>query len=248
MDELRWILLAIGTALIAGVYLWGVRGSLVDKFRKPDHGLTEHHPDALVEDGELDPLQRREPSIGGLPESEPDDAVGEADESEIVADVTAGNAQEDVDEDSERLNIVLTLIGVEERQFTGAQIGRAAADLGLRKGREGTLDCYADDSFQGTPVFSVANVLEPGIFDWSEMDSLRTPGLVCFMRLPGAVDGQSALEMLLGVTQGLCERLNATLCDDRRMRLSPQGIEHLRSEVTEFERRRRLEALRRRHG
>ncbi len=248
MDELRWILLGIGTVLIAGVYLWGIRGSLIDKIRKPDHGLSEHHPEAFIADGEHDPLQRREPSIGDLTDSGPEQHEEEAEAAELQSEPDPVETVDDVDEDSERLNIVVTLIGQDERQFSGTQIGRVAAELGLRKGREGTLDCYPDDSSQGIPVFSIANVLEPGVFDWSQMDTLRTPGLVCFMRLPGAIDGQSALELMLGVTQGMSERLGATLCDDRRMRLSPQGVEHLRSQVTEFERRRRLDALRRHHG
>ena len=58
-------------------------------------------------------------------------------------------------------------------------------------------------------------------------------------------EGQAAIELLLTITSSLAERLGGVLCDDRRMRLSTQGIEHLRSEVSEFERKRRLEALRR---
>ena len=65
------------------------------------------------------------------------------------------------------------------------------------------------------------------------------------MRLPGPTDPQSSLELMLNVASAMADRLGGRLCDDRRNRLSQQGIEHLRSEVAEFERRRRLEALRR---
>ena len=68
------------------------------------------------------------------------------------------------------------------------------------------------------------------------------------MRLPGSTESLAAIELLLSITAGLAERLEGALCDDRRLRLSIQGIEHLRSEVSEFERKRRLEALRRRQA
>jgi cell division protein ZipA len=244
MDELRWILLGLGVLLVVCIYLWGIRGSLIDWFRKPDHGLESHYPEESDESAQQDPLFRREPALGSL-----DEPAGEARSApEEEGDGDFFGALEDPEEETERLNIVLTVMSAEERMFHGPALARAAAELGLRKGREGTFDCYADDEARGRPVFSIANVLEPGVFDWNDLDSMRTPGLVCFMRLPGSTESLAAIELLLSVTAGLAERLEGALCDDRRLRLSTQGTEHLRSEVSEFERKRRLEALRRRQA
>ena len=248
MDELRWILLGLGVLLVVCIYLWGIRGSLIDWIRKPGHGLDSHYPQDADETSQQDPLFRKEPALGSLddPAKESEEAPEAVPKDEVEGDFFG--ALEDPDEDSERLNIVVTVMSAAEHMFHGPDLARAAAELGLRKGREGTFDCYADEVARGRPVFSIANVLEPGVFDWNDMGSSRTPGLVCFMRLPGATDSQAAIELLLSITAGLAERLQGVLCDDRRLRLSTQGIEHLRSEVSEFERKRRLEALRRKQA
>ncbi len=251
MGELRWVLLGLGVVLVAGIYLWGIRGSLMDWLRKPGHNLQPHHPGSIDDQPGQDPLLRKEPGMGGMadPEFAAEQPSPDADSAEPEAAGSESMAfLEDVEEDGERLNVVVTVMASDDAPFHGLEIAAAAADLGLRKGREGTFDCYPDDVIRGLPVFSIANVLEPGVFDWNKLEIVRSPGLVCFMRLPGSVDSQSALDLMLSVLSRLAERLQGVLCDDRRMRLSSQGIEHLRSEVAEFERRRRLEALRRRQA
>jgi cell division protein ZipA len=245
MDELRWVLLSIGAVLIGGIYLWGIRGSLVDRLRKPEHDFLERHPGLEPLDDNDDPLLRHEPALGDL-EGEPrghggDPSNGGGDSQPLPSAV----AEED---DGERLNVVLTIMALDNDTFAGGDIARAAGELSLRKGRDGTLDCYADEQARGRPVFSLANVLEPGVFDWASLESLRTPGLVAFMRLPGPVTAPVALDLMLTVAGRLAELLQGVLCDDRRVRLTVQGREHLRAEVGEFERRRRITELRRRHG
>lgn len=245
MDELRWILLIVGGVLITGIYLWGVRGEIADRFRKPVR-LPEHHDPDLFSDTDLEPpATRSEPGLGF--ESGSLDRESSRRSSEDATPVFAGDAVED---DSERMNLVVTIIGRDNAMFPGNELASVAAELGLEQGERGTLECYADagGTRRGQPVFSIANVLEPGVFDWKSVDELKTPGLVCFMRLPGPVDGKTAVDLMLSVTQRLAESLDGVLCDDRRLRLSPQGIEHVRNEVMEFERRRQLESLRRQHG
>ncbi len=240
MDELRWILLIVGGVVIAAIYLWGVRGEIADRFRKPVR-LPEHHDPDLFSDSDLErPDTRCEPGLGLGPESGYHTSVPGGKDPELTS--ASG------EDDSERMNLVVTILARDNVMLGGEEIERAAAQVGLHKGKRGTLECYPDDSARGTPVFSLATVLEPGVFDWSNMAELNTPGLVCFMPLPGPVEGRSAFELLLSVTQRLAESLDAVLCDDRRLRLSQQSIEHLRTEVSDFERRRHLESLRRQHG
>lgn len=246
MDELRWILLAIGAVLIAGIYLWGIRGSLLDRLRKPDHDLTDSHAGLEPLGDENDPLLRREPELGDLKPGTP--SRGWTEEQDEVGAPALDRSAAAEEEEGERLNVVLTIMAAEDRHFSGHELARVAGELSLRKGRDGTLDCYPDEQARGRPVFSLANVLEPGVFDWPNFESLRTPGLVAFMRLPGPVSAPVALDLMLSVTGRVADLLGGVLCDDRRNRLTTQGREHLRSEVSEFERRRRVTELRRRHG
>ena len=87
------------------------------------------------------------------------------------------------------------------------------------------------------PVFSVANLVEPGTFNPPAMDDFLTPGLTFFMRLPGQVKGPQALDQMIRSAQHILTSLGGSLCDQRRRPLGKQAIAKLRDEVMKHQRR-----------
>lgn len=254
MNELRWMVLGVGLLVIALIYLWGTRGKW--RRRKRDRSPARGQREPRLEPG-LGPLE--EDVLPDYPEQEetgedwgPKPAVRLKEE---VA--PRPGAEGRVRPEPERaapqqtgqgpvLNLVVTVMAPEQHSFQGAEVMAAAEELGLRPGEErAVLECYADPDARGRPVFSVANVLEPGFFDWRRFPEQQTPGLLCFLQLPGHIPGQTAFELLISVSRRLAERLGGELCDERRLRLRQQGVEHLRAQVVEFERQARLDLLRR---
>ena len=96
----------------------------------------------------------------------------------------------------------------------------------------------ADGSLQN--AYFVASMVEPGIFDPEHMDTFSTPGISLFLQLPGPVEGVRALDDMVQTARTLASELHGELRDETRSALSKQRIEHLRSEVLEFERRLRV--------
>jgi cell division protein ZipA len=90
----------------------------------------------------------------------------------------------------------------------------------------------------GYPKISLANAVEPGIFDIASMNDLTTPGVTIFMCAHECEDAPAVFEELLLASAHLAEDLGAQLCDDRRSAVTEQTVAHLRQTVQEFQFRR----------
>ena len=86
-----------------------------------------------------------------------------------------------------------------------------------------------------SPLISVANAVEPGIFDLATIDQLESPGVIFFMAAHDAVDPVSCFETMLKAAAFLADELGAKLCDDRRSAVTEQTIAHLRQQVQEHQ-------------
>lgn len=85
-------------------------------------------------------------------------------------------------------------------------------------------------------MFTVANGVEPGTFDLSDMESLATPRVVFLLRLAGMSDPRAAFEELLEVAQEVAVSVGGELKDERKNDLSGQTIEHYRQRIRDFKR------------
>lgn len=149
-------------------------------------------------------------------------------------------AEESRPRPAEPMHVILTVMADPGARFTGMEILMAAHELGLKFSTQGVFDGYPSGEVKGKPVFSIANVVEPGAFPPDRIQALQTPGLLLFMRLPGALAPLAALEMMLSHARRLAARLGGTLCDERRNRLGPEAIGRLRAQVVEYQRKSRL--------
>jgi cell division protein ZipA len=87
----------------------------------------------------------------------------------------------------------------------------------------------------GRPLFSVANLVEPGSFDPSTMADSSTRGIVLFLRLPGPENGREAFNAMLHTAEQLAETLHGRLRDERRNPLTRQNIDLTRERIAEYE-------------
>ena len=140
--------------------------------------------------------------------------------------------------DGQELLVVLTILTSDERDLAGPLIRDALASFDLQPDDLGIFHHYGNRaSRRGThrePVFSVANVLDPGVFDVDSMDELATPGLCLFLRRPGPLPASVAFDLMVDVGTRLARALEATLCDDQRCRLTVQATQALRERVVHF--------------
>ncbi len=127
-----------------------------------------------------------------------------------------------------------------EGQFLGQEVLYAISEVGLQFG---DMDIYHFPNYedpQKGPLFSMANLVEPGTFSPDQMEDFVTPGLLLFTLLPGPKDGLSIFSEMLHTAERLATLLDGELQDESHSDLSKQTIEHMREEIQEFHRKLQL--------
>ncbi len=134
--------------------------------------------------------------------------------------------------------IALYVITKNEMGFTGTDVLTVLEELGLKYGKMSIFHHYGVGELKvQEPVYSVANMVEPGIFDPQYMSNFNTSGLVLFMRLPGPFGGRVAFELLLNHAQRIAESLDGILMDEGNVPLVQKKIGNLRDRIANFEQR-----------
>ncbi|RUL79709.1 cell division protein ZipA [Dyella choica] len=132
--------------------------------------------------------------------------------------------------------VSLFVMAREGHAFNGADLIVAAEKAGLEYGDMGIYHRLVDGRREAGPIFSVANMLKPGSFDLTRLDTLRTPGLSFFMTLPGPVTALDAWDAMLPTAQRLAELLDGQVLDEERNALGRQRIAHIRDELRGWDR------------
>jgi cell division protein ZipA len=249
MDMLRLSLIIVGILIIAGVYWWSRRDTTpVAKQPMPRIPPANTPAHETIDSAEY---TNTNASFDTVPLGETDlQSYGQ-----IVPGREAGNTTAKVTPtprpaaevlyattSGEQLIISLTIIGHHGKRFTGEAILQAMQDLKLLHGDMRIFHYFAAESTR-VPVLSIANIMEPGVFELDKLRTFDTPGLVVFLRLPGPLEARAALETLLTIGRGLAERLQGDLCDESRNVLTPQSIGYLREKVEAFRFKQKMSQL-----
>ena len=132
------------------------------------------------------------------------------------------------------LIVVLNIIASQERWLDGARVVDAVRSAGMQYGDPGIFHYISSTNPQDEPLFSLANILNPGIFKMDEIEQLTTPGVTLFMRLPGAaapIDGLEAFTRMHDTAQQLARALDADVYDERRLIFTETAALQLRDKI-----------------
>ena len=132
----------------------------------------------------------------------------------------------------ERRKIMALRLAAGTQRFDGGQLRDVLEAEDLRHGRYDVYHRLHDD---GSSIFSVASMVEPGTFDRDKMPATTYPGMTLFAQLPGPIPGAVALTELVACGRRLQESLGGTLQDERGVPLTAHRIERLRQEIRDFE-------------
>lgn len=128
--------------------------------------------------------------------------------------------------------IALHVMSQEGKRFNGSDLLHAFMQVGLQYGDMNIFHRMQNGS--DTPVFSLANAVEPGTFELAAMEELSTPALIIIMTLPHRMDALEVFDDMLGTARKLSEELNGRLCDDHRSVLTRQAIDDLRASLNTY--------------
>lgn len=178
-----------------------------------------------------------------LPDSAPLAGVRANDEPanlDWLEDLPDPGDDDDVGElprDVETEVIVLHVMSRDEHGFKGKDILEILLACDLRFGDMNFFHRHEHQAGRGPIQFSVANMLQPGVFDIDNMDATETRGLVFFVTLPGPENMGQAFDYMLETARAVARNLGGELLDESRSVLTQQAVEHSRQQIRELERR-----------
>jgi cell division protein ZipA len=140
-------------------------------------------------------------------------------------------------EEPEEVLIINVMAGRGDN-FSGAALLDILLKCGLRYGDMNIFHRYSDMKGEGALLFSLANMVKPGIFDLDTMEDFETPGVSLFMTLPIKADSMQSFELMVDTARVLAGELNGELKDEQRSVMTRQTIDHCRERIRDFERRR----------
>lgn len=149
------------------------------------------------------------------PEAPNGDAAGEAEQNELLA---------------------INVLARGNRRFSGSDLWAAFQRNGLTFGDMNIF--HRLSPITRTPQYSVANAIEPGTFDLSNMETMETPGACFFLRLPGPSEPAAVFDDMLRVARDIGNSLDGELKDENFSVLTGQTEEHYRQRIAEFSRKR----------
>lgn len=235
--ELRIVLLILGAIVLGVIYWYGRparRAAAELRFdlarREPVLGgdQVEPHFTALG-----DEPWHREAAGDQLPELRID-GLSEQEDRHESAHARVGQRE---GAQHERI-ISLYVVAQDGYTLHGPELVVAAEKAGLVHGDLGIFHRMVDSKPELGPIFSMANMVRPGVFDLSQMDQFSTPGVVLFLTLPGPLSALDAWDTMLPAAQRFSDLLGAQLLDDQRTPLGRQRIAALRDELRAFDRKR----------
>lgn len=132
---------------------------------------------------------------------------------------------------------MLNVVSRDSDGFRGEDILHILLACDLRFGDMSFFHRHEQEAGRGRIQFSVANMVQPGVFDLDNMAGINTPGLVFFVTLPGPEDMMQAFDYMLETAQAVARNLDGDVLDETRSALTKQTLEHCRQQIRDLERR-----------
>lgn len=126
--------------------------------------------------------------------------------------------------------ITLVLIPRNAVIFSGLELSVVFEEEKYHYGKMKIFHCHHKNDPEQAVIYSVASMIEPGIFDLSTMPSESFHGIALWMVFQSDAD-PAIFEKMLNDAKHLAEKLNATLCDEKRKQITVQTISEIRARI-----------------
>ena len=162
------------------------------------------------------------------------ETAAETDSSMEQQDLFGFSAQEESPVDVPDLIIQIN-VRAKKAHFDGPAIEKAMQETGMVLSDMSIYQRHATDGSHKV-LYSLASMVEPGVFPAKAMADFSTPGLTLFTQLPGPGDSMMIFSDMLYTAERLAAMLVGDLQDDTHSALTKQTIEHLRERIMEHKR------------
>lgn len=141
------------------------------------------------------------------------------DENEYKEDIYQEEVAEQAAEDElgePRDVLVLHVVAKDGLQLNGAELLPCFLTLNFKYGDMNIFHRHVDNAGNGKVLFSIANMLKPGVFDPDNMEQFSTQGVVFFMTLPCYGDALMNFSIMLNSARQLADDIDAVVLDGQR--------------------------------
>ncbi len=216
---------------------------------EPSYAEPEAEPEASGEPPLLTEPAEPRSRFGRSPEPDPlldaprpeQPSVPAGENLDLLAGVAADSPAELPDGVGDRPEVeevlMLHVVSREPDGFPGEDILQVLLAYNLRFGELDFFHRHEESAGRGAIQFSVANMLNPGVFDIDAMADFSTTGLVFFLSLPGPRDMMASFELMTETARGVAENLGGDVLDESRSALTRQTLEHMRQRIRDLERK-----------
>lgn len=98
----------------------------------------------------------------------------------------------------------------------------------------GEMEIFHKLDNQGEVLFSLANAIEPGTFDLSDIEEFEIQGVTLFMQIDGANQAEGIFDDMLELARKISGKFSSQIFDGTRSALTQQTIGHIRQNIREM--------------
>jgi cell division protein ZipA len=235
-ETLRWLLAAVGAAVIVVVYVWGrYKAKLLDMWSQRGEASdddSEPSPGPIRTSGGLAAIVNKKKKEEAPPVAEDN---FEDNEYFTLDDDTASSTEPAPAERTASLGapflVQISVVANEGEYFNGLDLRDTLEELKLIYGDMGIYHRYDRDYRE--PLFSVATLVEPGTFPIKDLENFDCPGIVLFFQPPRVDDPIAVFDDLVTTCHQLAIQLDGLEWDEKRQPLTQDKIAKMRARLKE---------------
>jgi len=118
--------------------------------------------------------------------------------------------------------ITMTLMAKPGTKYAGYELLQALLAAGFRYGDMNIFHRHENSDGTGRVLFSLAQAVNPGTFNLSDVGAISCPGLTLFM---SANDDAASLDLMIDTAKQLIEELSGDIYDDERKPFSTASVD-----------------------
>ena len=128
--------------------------------------------------------------------------------------------------------VTLYVVAPEHQLFRGDVVVQNLEALGFQFGEYQIFHRHIDNAT--SPIlFSVANMIQPGVFDLAKMDQFTTVGLVFFMQLPSVGNDLVNLRLMIRTVESFAQAIGGFVLDEQHELFDDESRQQYLRRVTQ---------------
>ena len=163
--------------------------------------------------------------LESIPHSETVVDLDSADDSALNDPVAKTNTSAPADDEvADEAVFVINIMAREGSHIAGAELLQELSAFGFKFGAMDIFHRHVDAAGKDAVIFSLANMVKPGVFDLDTMEQFESPGVSLFMMFPCAGQASHNYSLMLSAAERIAEGVDGLLMDASRKPLTENAI------------------------